>query len=215
MPVFTQIFTLAAAATIAILPLATAFQTSASSCQENEFWYETKGICLPYGVTNTTAPPPNRDCPPAGFYWDKNLGCCVPTYPISTGPSNPPPQCRVGWEWYPALHVCLPYTPDLPSSVPSGAHYRRKRGLRTQKVPLCPKGLQACPIPGASHKDYECLNLMDELESCGGCASTGEGRDCTTIKGAWNVGCEQGRCAVYTCFAGYKRSADGGSCIPI
>ncbi|EEB90295.1 hypothetical protein MPER_11515 [Moniliophthora perniciosa FA553] len=56
---------------------------------------------------------------------------------------------------------------------------------------------------------------MDELESCGGCASTGEGQDCTAIKGAWNVGCEQGRCAVYTCFAGYKRSADGGSCISI
>ena len=172
--------------------------------------YEAKEICLPYGVTNITAPPPNRDCPPAGFYWAKNLGCCVPKYPISTDPSNPPPQCKVGWEWYPALHVCLPFTPDrtsnnptpsshpsgVPSSVPSGTSHRRKREVK-RKVTLCPKGLDACPV-GLSG-DYECLNLMDELESCGGCASMGEGQDCTAIKGAWNVGCEHGRCAGECC----------------
>jgi len=43
--------------------------------------------------------------------------------------------------------------------------------------------------------DFECLDTINELESCGGCASINEGQDCTAIKGAWNVGCEHGRCA--------------------
>lgn len=62
---------------------------------------------------------------------------------------------------------------------------------------FCPMHMQACPIPGATGLtgEFECLDTMNELESCGGCASIGEGQDCSAIKGAWNVGCEQGRCA--------------------
>lgn len=58
-------------------------------------------------------------------------------------------------------------------------------------------GLDACPIPGAHGLtgDFECLDTTNELESCGGCASIGEGQDCTLIEGAWNVACEQGICA--------------------
>jgi len=76
--------------------------------------------------------------------------------------------------------------------------------------------LTACPIASASglSGDIECLDTTNELESCGGCASVGEGQDCTAIEGAWNVGCEKGRCAVYNCALGFKRSSDGTSCIP-
>lgn len=42
--------------------------------------------------------------------------------------------------------------------------------------------------------DYECADTRNDIQSCGGCASTGAGQDCTTIDGAWNVGCNSGKC---------------------
>ncbi|KAJ7092739.1 hypothetical protein C8R44DRAFT_646700 [Mycena epipterygia] len=93
--------------------------------------------------------------------------------------------------------------------------YGWKRHAHKTRATLCPTGLDACPIPGLSATDFECVDTAVELESCGGCASLGQGQDCTAIKGAWNVGCEQGRCAVYTCTFGFKRGQDGQNCIPL
>ncbi|KAJ7293588.1 hypothetical protein C8J57DRAFT_1269424 [Mycena rebaudengoi] len=153
----------------------------------------------------TTAPPPTH-------YWSTDKGCCVPRAPKP--PTSPPPQCRDGWTWYPGLHMCLPSTPHPPPPTPSGGH-GWKRHAHKRAPRLCPAGLDACPIPGVASNDYECIDTHAELESCGGCASLGQGQDCTAITGAWNVGCEQGRCAVYTCTFGFKRSPDGQSCIPV
>ncbi|KAJ3539444.1 hypothetical protein NM688_g6357 [Phlebia brevispora] len=77
--------------------------------------------------------------------------------------------------------------------------------------------MEACPIKGlmSVNGDYECLDTTTELESCGGCASTGAGQDCTAIEGAWNVACNKGSCAVYTCQRGYKVARDGKSCIKL
>lgn len=232
MTVFTRLLS-AAAITASVVSLVGAhIQDGNENCANNEFWYEPKGLCLPYGgAANATlsVPPKDRSCPPAGFYWSYTLGCCVPSEPLSNAPNTPPPQCQVGWHWYPALHSCLPYTPDrtrtsnpsshpspsgVPSGVPGGNHRVKPRHHKRRTISLCPKGLDACPIEGALGGDYECLNVLNELESCGGCASIGKGQDCTAIKGAWNVGCEQGRCAVYSCTAGYIRSRDGSTCIP-
>ena len=82
-------------------------------------------------------------------------------------------------------------------------------GLEANKdAKLCPAGLAACPIPGASlgaSDAYECLDAMNDLQSCGGCASLGQGQDCTAIKGARWMGCNQGQCEVYSCRAGFKK----------
>lgn len=60
----------------------------------------------------------------------------------------------------------------------------------------CPSGLHVCPISGAIDEwSWECLSIKLDLENCGGCASLGEGKDCTTIVMAGSVGCEQGACA--------------------
>ncbi|ORY90772.1 hypothetical protein BCR35DRAFT_328533 [Leucosporidium creatinivorum] len=68
---------------------------------------------------------------------------------------------------------------------------------------LCPGTETACPIfPRMG--TYECIETDNSLESCGGCASRGEGEDCTAIKGAQGVGCSAGRCQVFTCQDGYK-----------
>jgi hypothetical protein len=56
--------------------------------------------------------------------------------------------------------------------------------------------MTACPVVGPYGvlSDYECIDTDQELQSCGGCSSTGAGQDCTAIRGAWNVGCEYGHC---------------------
>jgi hypothetical protein len=202
----------------AVLPFAAAngIPTGSASCNEQEFWYHDKGCCLPYGGVPSPPPPPEgNDCPPVGFYWHEGQGCCVPSQPPP--PDCPPPQCKKGWDWFPGPHSCQPQpSPPPPPPNPSG-HYHNgwKRSLKSRSPSLCPTGLDACPIASLTSGDYECLDTSAELESCGGCASIGKGQDCTTIRGAWNVGCEQGRCAVYTCSAGFSRSHDGKSCIAL
>ncbi|KAJ7103521.1 protein priA [Mycena belliarum] len=219
-----------------VLPFAAATYGNGNkgeNCKDNQFWYEAKSCCLPSGGPPAPPPPPKgHDCPPSSHYWNSDQGCCTPRNPPP--PSNPPPQCRSGWFWYGNLHMCLPNNPTPPAPPPSspsggygggghggyggGGHESGngyKRHVHKRAAPLCPNGLDACPISGLSATDYECVDTAVELESCGGCASLGQGQDCTAIKGAWNVGCEQGRCAVYTCTFGFKRASDGQSCIPL
>ena len=69
---------------------------------------------------------------------------------------------------------------------------------------LCPAQTAACPIEGRSDDDYECIDTTSDLQSCGGCASMGEGVDCTLIQGAKWMGCVKGQCEVYSCGKGYK-----------
>lgn len=67
--------------------------------------------------------------------------------------------------------------------------------MKARTITLCPSNLEACPIKGlAVSGDYECLDTTAELTSCGGCASTGAGQDCTAIEGVWNVACNVGKC---------------------
>ncbi|BGP18846.1 hypothetical protein JCM10213_003501 [Rhodosporidiobolus nylandii] len=108
-----------------------------------------------------------------------------------------------------------------------------------KKVPvvrtLCPPEETACPILGSTTYDdaikhhfstkgevsgimagkggYECVNVKEALDSCGGCASTGEGRDCSSIRGAAGVGCYAGECVVFSCQAGWRPSLDGTKCV--
>ncbi|BGO97110.1 Proteophosphoglycan 5 [Rhodotorula toruloides ATCC 204091] len=112
---------------------------------------------------------------------------------------------------------------------------RAKRSKVTKPKTLCPVGEQACPILGstsyngavkqhfASGEDvtgvlagsggYECVDTKQALDSCGGCASTGEGVDCTKIRGAAGVGCQEGRCVVFSCQPGFKPSLSGDQCV--
>lgn len=97
-------------------------------------------------------------------------------------------------------------------------------------VLLCFSLTRACPIPGSknfesfthSHNQiadflsakggYECIDTSLSLESCGGCASVGQGRDCTAIPGAVGVGCGGGECIIFSCEHGYSLSLDGTEC---
>lgn len=79
---------------------------------------------------------------------------------------------------------------------------------------LCPAYLTPCPmyvplsiVSRLTYRfprmgTYECLETDNDLESCGGCASRGEGKDCTAIKGAIRVRCYKGQCLVVACQPG-------------
>ncbi|WWC90392.1 uncharacterized protein L201_005326 [Kwoniella dendrophila CBS 6074] len=97
-------------------------------------------------------------------------------------------------------------------------------GLESNKNnQLCPKKFAACPIEGRfslpineqeviSQGEYECLNPLEDLQSCGGCSSLNTGKDCTTIPGAKWMGCNLGQCQVYSCKKGWKLNQDGSAC---
>ncbi|WVR09340.1 hypothetical protein IAU60_006406 [Kwoniella sp. DSM 27419] len=117
-----------------------------------------------------------------------------------------------------------------PTSGPKHPHSRRSAGAQiqltsstAQPIPygleanvdgaLCPRMLAACPIdPAAIEGEYECLDPMAEIQSCGGCATLGTGRDCTAIPGARWMGCNAGQCEVYSCRKGWKLRPDGSAC---
>ncbi|SCV67899.1 BQ2448_5510 [Microbotryum intermedium] len=112
-----------------------------------------------------------------------------------------------------------------------------KRSKMEKPKTLCPEHETACPIVGATsyamavsqhfssfadlatggimsgNGGYECLDTKQALDSCGGCASTGEGQDCTKIRGAVGVGCDEGTCVVFSCQSGWKPNAAGSKCI--
>jgi len=176
-------------------------------CADWEFWWSDIEVCLPYGGLGwTPSSPKNKSCPKSGWYWHPDNECCVPHQP-----SPPTPTCGSGWGWSGDEKCCKPQQPHKPQ--PSG-HYNKKQ-RRARSTTLCPSGLTACPVGSLSGGDYECLDTTAELESCGGCTSKSEGQDCTAIKGAWNVGCDAGKCKIYTCSAGFKLSPNGKSCVPL
>ncbi|WWC63610.1 uncharacterized protein I303_106215 [Kwoniella dejecticola CBS 10117] len=126
-----------------------------------------------------------------------------------------------------------------PTAKPKPGHY--KRDLKTngngtpiqltlkEEIPygmeennknqLCPYKFAACPIEGGSGSNlgsgpsYECINPLEDLQSCGGCASMGAGQDCSAIPGAKWMGCNTGKCQVYSCKKGWKLNGDGTACL--
>ncbi|OJT12917.1 Protein priA, partial [Trametes pubescens] len=199
--------------------------SSSSDCGSNQWYWSPKSCCLPHGGTPNPPSPPSGSSCPSNWEWHSGKSCCVPHHP-----DQPPPQCSSGWGWNDGAKCCNPHstttstTPSKPSSKPGsgygngygGSNWKRNNA-KSRAMSLCPDSLEACPIMGLTglSGDYECADTRNDIQSCGGCASTGAGQDCTTIDGAWNVGCNSGKCVVLTCAAGYKRSADSSMCIKL
>lgn len=204
---------MAAALVGAVLP------TAYAKCKGGEFLFKEMNQCLTYGgPTKHASAPKGKACPPSGWAWSSKLGGCVPKFP----PTHYP-QCPKNYEWCSPEWACVPVptkptpSPPKPSKKP-GKGKREAQVKRIEEIPLpkmCPVGYDACPIPTATglSADYECIDTTSELESCGGCASLGEGQDCTAIPGVWNVACTRGQCQVSSCAPGFTLSKAEGRCI--
>ncbi|WVF72441.1 hypothetical protein IAT40_007256 [Kwoniella sp. CBS 6097] len=83
---------------------------------------------------------------------------------------------------------------------------------------LCPEHLNACMISDEPGSGFECLDIQEELESCGGCrygeyGSQAEhlqpspvGIDCSQLPNVApdGVTCTKGRCHIFSCARGYS-----------
>ncbi|KAK7695107.1 hypothetical protein QCA50_002297 [Cerrena zonata] len=87
---------------------------------------------------------------------------------------------------------------------------------------LCPYALTACPnnpnsrptsIESWLREGFECVDVQSDLNSCGGCATVSESRDCTTIPNAVGVSCIAGSCRIDSCQSGFVQSINGTSCV--
>ncbi|WWC69641.1 uncharacterized protein I206_103584 [Kwoniella pini CBS 10737] len=88
---------------------------------------------------------------------------------------------------------------------------------------FCPAGTTACLLKDNDEDSYECIDTMNELESCGGCLNgrvgnagraNPNGTDCTSLQGVsiTGVACINGNCEVLQCAEGYDLRK--GQCIP-
>ncbi|RSH85176.1 hypothetical protein EHS25_004983 [Saitozyma podzolica] len=179
---------------------------SGSSCPTDWYWHKTYQQCRPQ-----TPRSPEPDC----SNWNSNKMCCGGTTTPSQGTGGG--SGGSGGSGYGGGS-------GWGSGSGNGRWAKRDVDLRHKSQLLfpqtdldkmyCPGSLHACSILTSSNSDewaYECIDFATELESCGGCASTGEGADCTSIPNAMSVGCESGVCAVYTCQTGF--TANGTSCV--
>ncbi|GAA5999981.1 hypothetical protein JCM10207_006001 [Rhodosporidiobolus poonsookiae] len=66
----------------------------------------------------------------------------------------------------------------------------------------CPDGERACPI--GQNGSWECLDVTNSLEACGGCPGERVSNDCTKLPGAEHVACVDSRCVISSCFPGFR-----------
>ena len=96
---------------------------------------------------------------------------------------------------------------------------------------LCPTNTQACFVGGRPEEPkYECVDTLNDIENCGGCAisdpltlsntgaSSGNSttvRDCTLIPNASAVRCSVGKCTISRCDPGFSpvSGPEGDSCV--
>ncbi|KAL1410696.1 hypothetical protein Q8F55_001638 [Vanrija albida] len=96
--------------------------------------------------------------------------------------------------------------------LPSGV--TRKRSLDRAQKPSCRPFQKLCKTTKGTVKNsflvqldegnydgFECVDVLHDLESCGGCPGV-DGVDCTTIEGASDVSCVLGKCKVHACDEG-------------
>ncbi|EJT99504.1 hypothetical protein DACRYDRAFT_23634 [Dacryopinax primogenitus] len=98
-------------------------------------------------------------------------------------------------------------------SLLTGSNYRKRRDLETCPLPQ----QQRCPV-FHGRGGTECVDVMTDIESCGGCVGVdgeGDGVDCTDIVGAESVSCISGSCFIDECAHGYRLDKRQSSCIPI
>ncbi|TBU46257.1 hypothetical protein BD309DRAFT_858489 [Dichomitus squalens] len=169
-------------------------------------------LCCSGFYNDQTAQPHCAQCPVSGA---SSLAGATASTQCSSKPNGGLSSCTES-----SAGTC-PNTGGSPTHAPAA----RRRSVRRD---VCPRGTRSCPLYGAASggrgflRGYECVDVQNALESCGGCAlnespfgepSADGGRDCSAIPFADDVGCRKGRCVVEKCRDGYVPTADRGSCV--
>ncbi|KZT55637.1 hypothetical protein CALCODRAFT_556336 [Calocera cornea HHB12733] len=106
-------------------------------------------------------------------------------------------------------------TSNSGSSSCTAVNSHRPRAMKAKRAGAqCKLGFMSCPIM-SGRGGMECLDIDNDLESCGGCVGydgEGTGVDCTSIPGVNTVQCVGGQCIVQSCERGYRIGDMGTSC---
>ncbi|WVQ85988.1 hypothetical protein IAT38_008156 [Cryptococcus sp. DSM 104549] len=198
---------------------------SGIKCPTDWFWHKTQKKCKPLKPRS-----PEPDCDD----WNEGNQCCGGHTNPSQGSGHNGGGGKHGGQWNQdqsgkkTQADVEKWFSNFASSSGAGSGWstkgKREFQARQQTALFpqtdldkmyCPGSLHACTVPSTlgGEWSYECVDPATELESCGGCASTGEGKDCTQIANAMSVGCEAGVCAVYSCKSGF--AANGTECVSV
>ncbi|PCH34270.1 hypothetical protein WOLCODRAFT_135598 [Wolfiporia cocos MD-104 SS10] len=160
------------------------------------------------GVAIAVLPSPAAALPSDSVLSARNPSPAVPVVPRAPGPSP-------AWRRHEAR-----------APVPS--NYKRSKREQLPIAPvqdisqqLCPLSMSVCPLsaskPGSLsewiEQGFECVDLTEDLTSCGGCGSLDTQYDCTAIPGALGVSCQASNCRVHSCKSGFTLAPDGKTCV--
>ncbi|KAI0044187.1 hypothetical protein FA95DRAFT_297109 [Auriscalpium vulgare] len=137
-------------------------------------------------------------------------------------------QCVCAAPYTSCNGVCDVFPNGCGSAVPQNPGKRnvlagRSLGITTQAEAqtTCQIGETVCGVPRGS-VGFECLDLARTLDSCGGCMYPSpfllpseqepQGKDCSVLPNALDVGCVAGGCVVRRCKTGFSVSAAGDAC---
>ncbi|KAF8886719.1 hypothetical protein BD779DRAFT_1470986 [Infundibulicybe gibba] len=145
---------------------------------------------------------------------------CPGATPFSAPGSSNPGACSGSGNTTPALSC----QQDPNTRLPSRPCQPASSAAQCPPTSL-PKSTQKnCPVYKNSKgtTGYECVDVANDLESCGGCVgfsrdgrkSEDGGRDCSAIPGVDTVECTLGKCVIKRCRSGYKKARFGDGCIP-
>ncbi|GAA5887770.1 hypothetical protein JCM6882_000747 [Rhodosporidiobolus microsporus] len=123
--------------------------------------------------------------------------CPSPFVPNNAGGCSLPPSARARRYARQAPQVSLRNRDSDEAALVEGDAYR------------CPSGERACPV--GSNGSWECVDVTNELESCGGCPGEPSSVNCLSISGVENVACVESQCMISSCLTGYRHL--NGRCV--
>ncbi|KAH6904623.1 hypothetical protein BKA70DRAFT_1431928 [Coprinopsis sp. MPI-PUGE-AT-0042] len=182
--------------------------------------YTINGGCAncPAGTFSGPNAPSCTDCPP-GAISNPGSSSCTPCPGGAVPAANAQSCSTCPRDTFSNGDNCSP-CPAGSTSNPGSSSCGPQPSRRALADPaLCPiPGQVRCPIwHGVGGTD--CVNPRTAEDSCGGCVAPegfeGEeftGIDCTAIPNVRRVGCNAGKCKIFSCIPGYEPM--DGSCVP-
>ncbi|KAI0086507.1 hypothetical protein BDY19DRAFT_346756 [Irpex rosettiformis] len=184
--------------------------------------------CIP-GSFSVTGRTPCQPCPEGSFtsHWSStSCELAEPGYYVPLPGSSAAFACDAGTHSYKGSIACTLALNEVLAQSDKAKGRGRTRPASVKRP--CRYGLMHCPVYGKWYggvfvKNYECVDVRHDLESCGGCVHSDslgggpnslDGQDCSQIAGVDTVRCVQGRCVIDKCAWGYAVSADKSHCHP-
>ncbi|KAG8723118.1 hypothetical protein FRC09_004630, partial [Ceratobasidium sp. 395] len=195
-----------------------ASQCTSFTCQAGKYTSGNTCATCPAGTYSSASSTSCTSCP-AGQISNAGSGSCVacPGGSIPTSAGSTCMTCPANT--YSSGNQCASCPGNAPGSSSCGPQPSKRAVQPVLDTCSSMPGYQRCPVLSGSGGS-ECINTLTTLDSCGGCVGLpGEedelftGQDCSTIKNVDEVRCNNGRCQVISCQAGYVFDQLG--CVPI